>query len=133
MKRIALVLVLAVACLVGSSQTLTSNSLYTLIDSLDLSTVTGADTTIYVNVPGNGVWSVDLQFATITGSGTADIVAGNHTGSLELYATTATKTLTGASGTLKYDHDRLAWKFIGVKITMGTITAGILNATIIRR
>lgn len=132
MKKLVLGLILGVACLIGQAQVYTNN-LYTLVDSLDLSTVSGADTTIYAFVHGGGPWSADVQFASITGSGTAEIVAGNHVGTLELYASTSTVTVTGSSGTLKYDHDRFAWQYIGVKITMGTISAGTLNVSILRR
>jgi len=131
MKKIALTLALALLCVVGFSQGtwVSKGELTTVIDSLDLSTVTGSDTTIYIICP-NGDWSMDIQFATVTGTGTAEIVAGHNSTTMELYDANSTVSVTGASGTLKFDDDNQPWRYLGVKITMSSITAGTLNATI---
>lgn len=133
MKKLVLVLMMVCAFAAAQAQSSVSKGIVkTFIDSLDLSTISGADTTIYVTAR-NGAWGVDIQFESITGSGTAEIVAGHDASSLELYNTSSTTTVTGASGTFKWDDSYLAWKYVGIKITLNTISAGKLNATIMIR
>lgn len=133
MKKLLLGFVFAGAFLVGFAQSqVFKNEVTTIVDSLDLSTISGSDTTIYVYAP-NGLWSVDIRFATITGSGTAAVVCSHDGTNFYAYNTSPSVTVTGASGSYQFEDDRLVWPYIGIKISKSTITAGTLNATILVR
>ena len=133
MKRIFLALAFVGAFLVGTAQTeISKGEIYTVIDSLDLSTITGTDTTIYVRFPVmySGDWSTRITWEDVTGSGTIALYAAHKTG-WEAYNSEPSATVTGASGSYAFEDDRMAWRYLGWKITVNTISAGKLTATVL--
>ena len=134
MKQLILTLTLAIICLIGFSQTnVYRGSVTTVINALDLSTISGADTTIYVAFPVqfSPVWSTEITWATITGSGTIALMVSYDGTNFWAYNTSPSATVTGASGDYEFEDDRFIWVYLGFKITKSTISVGTLTAKIL--
>lgn len=135
MKKLILTLTILTLCLAGFSQTHVWRGAARTVINLDLSTISGSDTTIYVTMPENysPTWSHDTRWTNLTGAGTFDIVVSADATNWEAYNTTPTAAITGATGSWPFEDDRCSWMYLGFKITVGTISAGTLTTKITLR
>ena len=106
---------------------------FQIIDALDLSGVTGADTTIYITAATAGkspVWNTNITWTSITGAGTVAIVVSMDGTNWYAYNSSPSSAVSGASGNYQFEDDYLSWPYWGLKITISTISVGTMNATV---
>lgn len=134
MKRLILTLTLAIFCLIGFSQTNAyRGEVITVVNALAPASLTGADTTIYVTMPVqySPAWSATVTWTTITGSGTCAIMTAHSTTYWEAYNSSPSVTLTTGNDTYIFEDDMFAERYLGFKITKGTISAGTVTVTLL--
>jgi hypothetical protein len=133
MKKLVLVLFLGIIALATIGQTeVFRGELVTVVNALAPATISGTDTTIYVQMPPNysPIWSAAVTWSTITGSGTCAIMTAHSTSYWEAYNTTPSVTLTGANNTYVFEDSMFSGVWLGFLITKGTISAGAVTVTL---
>jgi len=132
MKKIILTITMAVCLTFAYSQALIPRGEATkVVNALDLSTISGTDTTIYARFPVqlSPDWSTLISYASVVGSGTVAVVVSYDGTTWTAYNSSPSATATG-TGTYAFEDDRFVWMYIGFKITKSTISAGTLTCSV---
>jgi len=98
---------------------------------IDLSTITGADTTIYrsfYNLEESRCWSARISWTGLTGAGTVDYQVAMRSTGFESYNGLSQVVVTATTGDDGGKEDCIGnWPFFAIKITKGTLSAGTLS------
>jgi len=111
----------------------TSNYGFNRIESnFDLSVIAGSDTTLYQKMPDKRSfdWSLEVIWRGVSGAGFVEVYVANNLGNWHAYDTITrypNDSITGATGSYAFEHDMFAWRYLGIKITKGTLSAGSLD------
>jgi len=139
MKKIALILIVLLASVASYSQ-----SAYAYIDTLDISTISGADTTIFIPFRSEDGSGVTFDFTSLSADdGTLDFGYSNDKinftsiddtrNPFTLSTATYTKTVAGvAKSRIGFRADKWSYKYIAYKYTKGSSTTGDLIITWVR-
>lgn len=136
MKRVVLGLIFVCAFLLGNAQTqVYRGQPTTVVNALAPADLVGADTTIYVLMPlqYSATWVAEVQWATVTGTGTYAIMTSIDESVWEAYYGSPSASITGASGNYVYEDYMFSGKWLGFKITKGTISAGTVTVKLLLR
>ena len=133
MKKIAILLMLVGACTIASAQTdVSRGQVYTVVDAVAPASISGTDTTIYVDFPTSysPKWSTLISWASVTGTGTVALYVSYDGTTWVAYNTSPSSSVTGSSS-YAFEDDRMVWRYLGFKITKGSISAGTITAKLL--
>ena len=103
------------------NQELVTAGVHTIVDTVDLTSIVGTDTTYYVLLPFTDfTWTIDAQFSNISGTGSVDVVAAGTNLTFESYNGLDVISITSTDTTYKAQDCCLAWYALGLKVTKPT-------------
>jgi len=127
MKKLILIALIFIS-FAGFSQEKLSYGLYNIQNTL---VITGSDTTIYrtlYNLESSFCWGSRVSWSGVTGAGTVTYQVSMDGSSFEAYNGLTAVTLSGTTGDDGGKEDCMCnWKFLAIKITKGTLSAGTLS------